>query len=326
MKKMLLVAALTIAAIFNADAAEKKRVIVVTATYGFRHGSIPYAEATLKKLGVESGVYEVFAIVGNDGVKLPQKPREPRGDANEAAKAKYAADLKTYEAESAKETAKWTPEKLEAAKGMALLDPKALVENKIDLVIFANTTGDIPLPDRDGFIKWIEDGHAFAAMHSGSDTFHGFPGYIDMLQGEFAGHGDQAPADLIAADTKHPANGGIGEKWDLTQEEMYNIKNQDPAKVRALWYMNHNPNNKGNMKPVYFPVSWVREAGKGRVFYTSLGHREDLWSDDPNLRDRKNSVELSKKYQAHLLGGLKWVLGLAEGSASPNPEVAKSVK
>jgi type 1 glutamine amidotransferase len=62
-------------------------------------------------------------------------------------------------------------------------------------------------------------------------------------------------------------------------------------------------------------------AGKGRVFYTSLGHREDLWSDDPDLKGRVNSVELAKQYQAHILGGIKWALGLAEGSAEPNPEV-----
>ena len=62
-------------------------------------------------------------------------------------------------------------------------------------------------------------------------------------------------------------------------------------------------------------------AGAGRVFYTSLGHREDLWNADPNLKDRKNPVEVSKQYQAHLLGGIKWALGLAGGSATPNPEV-----
>ena len=94
---------------------------------------------------------------------------------------------------------------------------------------------------------------------------------------------------------------------------------QDPAKVRTLWYLNHHPNEVA--KAGLFPVSWCRMAGQGKVFYTSLGHREDLWSDDPTLKDRKNSVELSQQFQAHLLGGIKWALGLAEGSAVPNPEI-----
>ena len=157
------------------------------------------------------------------------------------------------------------------------------------------------------------------AMHSGSDTFHGFKGYLEMLQGEFETHGAQVPADLIAADAAHPANGGIGAKWDIAQEEMYLIKSQDRAKVRSLWYLSHHPND--TAKAGFFPVSWCRKAGEGRVFYTSLGHREDLWNADPNLKDRKNSVAVSKQYHAHLLGGIQWALGLAEGSAVPNPGV-----
>src|SRR2546422_9215795 len=46
-----------------------------------------------------------------------------------------------------------------------------------DGVIFANTTGDLPLPDRQGFIDWVKSGKAFVAMHSGSDTFDGSPPY-----------------------------------------------------------------------------------------------------------------------------------------------------
>jgi type 1 glutamine amidotransferase len=188
-----------------------------------------------------------------------------------------------------------------------------------DGFVFANTTGDLPLPDKEGFIKWIEAGHAFMGMHSASDTFHQFKGYIDMLQGEFETHKAQVAADLIAGDTAHPANGGIGASWNLVQEEMYHIKSQDRSKVRTLWFMRHDPNVVTEQK--FFPVSWCRKAGEGRVFYTSLGHREDLWSDSLEIKDRKNSVELSKQYQAHILGGIKWALGLADGSAEPNLEV-----
>ncbi len=282
--KKLLVLTLAIISAFPAFAAEKKRVIVCTVTTGFRHSSIPHAEKTLAKLAEESGVYEI--------VDIAQQP------------VKGAADGASVE------------DQMKAS--MAKLDPANLKAKKIDLVIFANTTGDLPLPDKAGFIKWIEEGGNFAAMHSGSDTLHGFRPFIDMLQGEFAGHGAQVPADLVAGDTKHPANAGIGAKWDIKLEEMYLIKSQDRAKTRALWYLNHHPNKADNAG--FFPVSWSRMAGKGRVFYTSLGHREDLWSDDPGLKGRVNSVEIAKQYQAHILGGIKWALGLAEGSAEANPD------
>jgi len=46
------------------------------------------------------------------------------------------------------------------------------------------------------------------------------------------------------------------------------------------------------------------------VFYTSLGHREDIIDADPTLKDRKNSLEISKAYQQHVLGGIEWALGV----------------
>jgi type 1 glutamine amidotransferase len=273
--KKLFTSLLTLALVAtSALAAEPKRVIVCTATLGFRHGSIPFAEKTLQKLADESKAYVIV-----DWVKQPKSP------------------------------------------DMDKLSPANLEAQKIDMVIFANTTGDLPLPDKEGFIKWIESGHAFSAMHSGSDTLHGFPGYREMLQGEFKTHGDQTPADLIAGDKAHPANAGIGEKWDLTQEEMYLFKEgtHDRAKVRELWFLRHMPMDKNNQ--TFCPVSWCRMAGTGRVFYTSLGHREDLWDETDAVKDRKNSPEMAKQFQAHILGGMKWALGLAEGSATPNPEV-----
>jgi type 1 glutamine amidotransferase len=343
MKKLLLLSLLA-CSVVAAEAADKKRVIVCTVTTGFRHSSIPYAEKTLEKLAAESGAYEIVDFARQPDAKAPQKPSAPKkpsdlpANADDKAKAKYEADLKKFAEAEVKyqaELAKWTPEmdaKVKSAKeeeaaqmkaSMAKLDPKNLVAQKIDMVIFANTTGDLPLPDKEGFIKWIEDGHAFCAMHSGSDTFHGFKGYNDMLQGEFKTHGAQVPADLVAGDKNHPANAGIGGNWNIALEEVYEFKDtsQDRAKVRALWYLAHHPQKRDQLG--YNAVSWCRVAGKGRVFYTSLGHREDLWSDDPALPGRKNSVEIAKQYQAHILGGMKWALGLVDGSAEPNPEVGK---
>ena len=72
-------------------------------------------------------------------------------------------------------------------------------------------------------------------------------------------------------------------------------------------------------------IAWCKNYGKGRAFYTSLGHREDVW--DPNWKDgkgeRKNSPEVAKAYQQHLLGGIKWVLGLAKGDAKPQQPAAR---
>lgn len=319
-----------LAAAVGLTAAEAKRVIVCTVTTGFRHSSIPLAEKTLQKLADESKVYTVVDWVQQPKTGVPSAPNKPKdlkADADDKAKAKHAEDTAKYEA-ALKDWEAGGKAKAEAAKvafeqelktQMAKLSPENLAAQKVDAVIFANTTGDLPLPDKAGFIKWIEDGHGFIGMHSASDTFHKFQPYLDTIQGQFNGHGAQVPADLIVADQSHPATKPLGgATWNLNQEEMYLIKNHDRSKLRALLYLNHHPNNPGEKG--YFPVAWNRKAGTGRVFYTSLGHREDLWSDDPALKDRKNPVETAKAYQQHILGGIKWALGLEEGSVEPNPQ------
>jgi type 1 glutamine amidotransferase len=184
-----------------------------------------------------------------------------------------------------------------------------------DGFVFASTTGDLQLPDRDGFIELIKGGKAFIATHSGSDTYHQFPGYIDMLGGEFQTHKSQVEVQPILHDPAHPATKPISSMWKVF-DEIYIIKSFDKAKVHALMGLDAHPNEK---TPGYFPISWCKEFGSGRVFYTSLGHREDVW--DPtwkiDSKDRKNSPEIAHTYQQHLLGGILWALKLAEGDATP---------
>ena len=105
----------TILGVTNGVVAASKKLLVVTVTKGFRHGSIPTAEKVLGQLAKSSGAFEVDYVRNDD-------------------------DMKT----------KMTLESLK----------------KFDGVIFANTTGDLPLPDKDGFIKWIKSGKAFIGMHS----------------------------------------------------------------------------------------------------------------------------------------------------------------
>src|SRR5690349_10978609 len=80
---------------------------------------------------------------------------------------------------------------------------------KYDTVVFANTTGVLPLPDPKGFLDYIKAGHGFVATHSGSDTFHEWPGssakvsdYIEMLGGEFLTHHSQCAVYAKMEDPK----------------------------------------------------------------------------------------------------------------------------
>lgn len=177
---------------------------------------------------------------------------------------------------------------------------------KYDGVIFGNTTGVLPIPDKAGFLDWIKSGKAFIGMHSASDTFHaehGVDPYIEMLGGEFRTHKQQAGIECLVVDPTHPATKekDLGQSFNIEQEEVYLLKNYDSASVHELLVLDKHPNDKSVFGR--FPVAWCKKYGQGNVFYTSLGHREDVWGNS--------------RYQKHILGGIKWALGLEEGDSKP---------
>ena len=263
--------------------AAPKKILVVTVTKDFRHSSIPTAEKVLGELAKKSGAFIVeYARV---------EPKDP---------------------EFKRDDGKPDEEKVDAAIRKVLaekMSPEAL--NLYDGVIFANTTGDLPLPDRQAFLDWIKSGKAFIGMHSASDTLHNTP-YVEMLGGEFETHHAQVEVDCINEDSKHAACRHLGPTFHA-KDEIYIIKNFERSKVHPLLMLDKHPNEK---TPGEYPVSWAKEYGKGRVFYTSLGHREDVW--DPNTPEnfkRDNPKSVSEAYQQHILGGIKWALGLESGDA-----------
>lgn len=268
-----------------------KKILLVTVTTEFRHDSIPTAEKVLAELGKKSGIFTVdYVRQPENEPRAPKKPKEDTGaeaDNFKVASEKYKEDK-----------AQWNEA---VKKALAKLSPGSL--KNYDAVFFVNTTGDLPLPDKQGFIDWVKSGGSFLGVHSASDTFHPFRPYIEMLGGEFQTHGAQATVDCINQDPKHPACAHLGETWKI-HDEIYIMKSFDRNKVHGLLTLDKHPNDK---TPGDHPIAWCKEVGSGKVFYTSLGHRVDVW---------ENEV-----YQQHLLGGIRWALGLAPGDAKPQTAV-----
>jgi type 1 glutamine amidotransferase len=176
-----------------------------------------------------------------------------------------------------------------------------------DGIVFANTTGILPVPDKAALLAEIKGGKAFIGMHAASDTFHGKDAvdpFIEMLGGEFQGHGEQVGVECLVKDRNHPSTKHLGESYCIQQEEIYLLKNYDKKKVRDLLVLDKHPNKKKELG--HFPVTWCKAYGQGKVFYTTLGHREDVWEN-----------ELFKK---HILGGIKWSLGLEPGESTPHAD------
>lgn len=186
---------------------------------------------------------------------------------------------------------------------------------KYDGVIFCNTTGNLAIPDLHGFIDWIRAGHAFVGMHSAGDTYHpnqvaGDTAYIDMIGCEFRTHGAQSEVECFVEDPKHPAVKHLAPSFKI-KDEIYHFKVNNRASEHVLLALKQQGmdgvrNEAGedtSGKPTDMLISWCKMYGKGKVFYTALGHRPDVWANP--------------QYQDHLLGGIKWALGLAKGDATP---------
>ncbi|MFZ2278508.1 MAG: ThuA domain-containing protein [Prosthecobacter sp.] len=334
---LLFVAALSLSAY-----AEPKKLLVVTVTTSFRHSSIETAEKVLAELGAKSGAFTVDFVHQPDVGPQPKSPKKPERDKKDTDES-FKAKVETFSIANAEFNAanKIWNDKIAAY----MADKMALDKIKgYDGFVFANTTGDLLLPDRDGFIKLIEGGKAFIAMHSGSDTYHPFRGYIDMLGGEFETHKSQVEIQPVVHDPAHPITKTVPLGWKVF-DEIYIIKTFDKAKVHGLLGLNTHPNleqmkaeaaqrkakniedpkKDADLKDVeaqkgrYYPVSWCKEVGAGRVYYNSLGHREDVW--DPtwkaDTKERKNSPEIAETYQEMILAGIKWALKLEEGVSTP---------
>lgn len=270
-----------------APAKSPKHVLVVTTTTGFRHSSIATAEKVIGELAAKSGAFTV------DYARVDNNAPEFRGADGKPDKTKYEPAIKAVLTEKMSATAL----------------------QKYDAVIFANTTGDLPMPDPQALLDWIKSGKGFVGMHSATDTFHGFPPFIEMIGGAFRTHGAQVSVDIINQDQNCAACRHLPGTWPVF-DEIYLFKNFERAKVHGLLTLDKHPNNK---TPGDYPVAWIKNYGQGRVFYTSLGHREDVWEPNSPAQSGglKNAPAVAEAYQAHILGGIKWALGLAECDATP---------
>ena len=103
-------------------------------------------------------------------------------------------------------------------------------------------------------------------------------------------------------DPKFPGMAGLGDDFALF-EEWYAFRKFAPDLHVVLVQETAGMNDAPYQRPPY-PATWARMYGKGRVFYTSMGHREDVWTNP--------------KFQQVLLGGIAWALGNAEADVTPN--------
>ncbi len=183
-----------------------------------------------------------------------------------------------------------------------------------DAVVFY-TTGELAMDDEQkaallSFVR--DDGKGFLGAHSAIDTFYKWPEYGEMIGGYFDLHPwNQFQAPVIVEDRDHPATRHFTPSF-LILDEIYQVKDYSRDRVRVLMRLDPSKINlqQRGVKRTDgdFAVTWIRNYGKGRVFYSTFGHREDAW-DRPDV-------------QKMWLEAVKWSMGLTPGDATPRPKPA----
>ena len=282
-----------------------KKLLVVTTTEGFRHGpAIVAAQRILPELAAKSNGEFEFDFLPDPGPR-PNPGQAPKRTPD-MTDAQWAEKQSAFESSSTKAKADlgiWQSKIKDAFQQKFT----ATELESYDGVVFSNTTGELPMPDGAAFVNWISKGKAFVGMHAATDTLKGMPPYYEMINGSFAGHpwGAGGTYNFVNHEPTHPVVSMFPSEFPW-RDEIYQYNNFNPASVHVLISLDMAKSKP--QFPYHVPVSWVRNVGSGRLFYTSLGHNPETWENET--------------YQQHIVAGLRWALKLAEGPANPNPSVS----
>ena len=251
-----------------------RKLLIFSKTNGFRHSSIPVGTVAITLLGKKTGAWT----------------------------ATHSEDDSVFEPESLKQ---------------------------FDAVLMLNTTEDIFRPakmpteakakeealareDRlkESLVAFVKGGKGLAGVHSATDTYKRWGAYNDMMGGAFVSHPwhMKVPVKNLAPD--HPVNAAFdGKGFDVT-DEIYQFRNgtalgtaRKMLLVLDTDKMAAKEVGKGERKDHQFAVSWISTYGKGRTFYCSLGHRDEIYHNPTILK--------------HYLAGLQYALGDLDADATP---------
>lgn len=183
--------------------------------------------------------------------------------------------------------------------------------NDFDAVLFY-TGGNLEMTDRQksDFLSFIhDDGKGFIGVHSATITFTNWPEYGEMIGGDFDEHPWKTfDAPILVEDPKFPGMSQWPASFTI-KDEIYQLKDFSRDKCRVLMRLDPSKidlkNPKVHRTDQDFAVAWAKMYGKGRVYYSTLGHVEENW-------DRSD-------FQQMYAGAIKWALGLVDADVTPRP-------
>ncbi len=233
-----------------------------------QHDSTSHALAVIERLGYESGAYDTF--IRTDSNIVSKQPTMTTGQP--------------------------------ASGGPSLAT--------VDAIFFLGHR-DVPLDEKQraelaAFVH--EEGKGFVAAHTAMTAFESWPEFGELLGGRYEGHPwNSTQGTVIDEDRAFPATKHFDAQFQLF-DEFYLPRQFSRDRIRVLLRLDVTkmPPNPGYTRTDGdFPLAWAKTYGKGRVFYSSLGHAAETW----------DNRDVALMY----FEAIRWALGMTEGDATPRP-------
>ena len=233
-----------------------------------QHDSVSHALAVIERLGYESGAYDTY--IRTDSNIISKSPSMTTGQP--------------------------------ASGGPSL--------GNVDAIFFLGHR-EVELTDtqKSELLAFVRDeGKGFVAAHTATTAFLNWPEFGEMLGARYDGHPwGSASGTLINEDPSFPATRHFPASFPFT-DEFYQAKEYSRDKLRVLLRLDVSkmpPNDELHRTDGDFPLVWAKSYGKGRVFYSALGHAAGTWDN--------------RDVQQMYFEAMKWALGMIEGDATPRP-------
>ena len=243
--------------------------------FGVQHDAVTRAMVTMERMGRESGAYDMYIRTDSQLIT------------------KQSITIPGTTAGNARPTTNKNLNYFDAIFFYGVREIDLSEQQRADLM---------------SFIK--EDGKGFVAAHTASTAFFSWPEFGEMLGARFDDHPwGVTDATVVIDDPLFPAMKHFA-KSSVIKDEHYQLKDFSRDKLRVLAHLDVEASKLDMKNPRVhrtdndYPVAWSKMYGKGRVFYSSLGHAAEFW-DDPNVQ---------KMY----FEAIKWSLGMTEGESKPS--------
>jgi type 1 glutamine amidotransferase len=144
-----------------------------------------------------------------------------------------------------------------------------------DVLVFYTSGYKLSEPQERALEKFVEDGGGIVGLHGASFSFANSRMWLRLLGGQFTGHiPGTHKLNIVITDSKHPVTAGVGPFTIVDEEYKHRFARVDRHVLARFRERPPQSDSKANMD-----ILWTREVGKGRVFYSALGHGKEAWQN-----------------------------------------------